>query len=47
MKDYKYLASSDLVKAVEKRDTALIIVSVMGSVLMSGCWVLFLLGISG
>ena len=46
MKDYKYLESSYLLKAVKKRDQALTIVSVFGGVLMSACWVWFILALA-
>lgn len=45
MKDYKYLAASPLVEVVKKRDKGVMVVSTIGSVLMMGCWVWFLLGL--
>ena len=45
MKDYKYLADSAVVQKAKKRDKGVMIVSVLGSILMAGCWVYFVLAL--
>jgi hypothetical protein len=45
MKDYVNLVPTNLVKKVEKRDRATVVVGTIGSILMMGCWVYFLLAL--
>jgi len=47
MKDYKYLASSNLVKKIDKRDKTTRLVSCLGVVLGVVCWLWFIDGILG